>query len=339
MLCNTNYDLLLNEASELRYHRKMSKRYPPLSKMKAWPLLQPGDVIDVVAPASACSRAELQGAVRYLKARGYQPRVPKNIFGGRSLLLAQTDQERLNQLYRALTAADSKAVWCLRGGYGMIRLMPELASLKPARQSKIVIGYSDITTLHAFLNSVWKWPTLHGPLLDRFGRQAHRPKEERELWGLMTGSIKSIQFTGLQPINSAARKRRRLSGGLVGGNITVLTSSLGTPAQVNPRGQMVFFEDLGERPHRLDRMFSQLAQTGFFAAARAVVFGDLLVASALDRRILHREVLPRFAESLKIPVMMGLSSGHGPVQRPLPLMTKAWLTTGPKGSLIVEDGR
>ncbi|MGE0763181.1 MAG: LD-carboxypeptidase [Bdellovibrionales bacterium] len=307
--------------------------------MDNWPTLKPGDIIDVVAPASACKRSELNGAIRYLKKAGFKPRVPKNIFSGKSQLFAQTDKERLKQLVQALKAKDSKAVWCVRGGYGAIRLLPDLAKIKIPKTSKILVGYSDVTTLHSFLNANWRWSTLHGPLLDRFGRHANLPQETRELWGLLNGTRKQMEFTGLKPLNLAARKPRRLNGAVIGGNLTVLHSSLGTPWQVHPRGHMVFFEDLGERPHRLDRMLTQLTQAGFFKGAKAVLFGDILIKNSKDRRLIWQDVLPRFAASLKVPVLAGLPCGHGRIQRPLPLMTKAVLQTGGRGKLTVAAAR
>lgn len=325
----------LNEASVLRYHCEMTKFYPAATKALSWPTLKPGDVIDVVAPASACKKSELKNAVRFLRQLGYRPRVPKNIFSNRSKIFAQSDEQRLSQFSRALRAKDSKAIWCVRGGYGAVRLLPGLEKISLPRRAKIFLGYSDITTLHSWLNAKWKWPTVHGPLLDRFGRGTNRPKETREILGLLNGKVESIWFSGLKPMNSAASRRRRIRGGIVGGNLSVLLGSLGTPWQFLPRGHIVFFEDLGEKPHRLDRMLTQMQQAGFFKGAKAVIFGDVLFSDVKLKRLIDQDVLPRFAKSLKIPVMRGLPCGHGKTQRPLPFLTEAVLTTGRSGQLHV----
>lgn len=319
--------------SDFNHHK--AAQYPVASVAATWPQLQAGDIVDVVAPAWACKRSELNGAVRYLKKMGFRARVPKNIFSKKVKLFAQTDQERLLQLTRALSAPDSKAVWCLRGGYGAIRLLPGLTKLKIPSQTKLVIGYSDITTLHTFLNAQWRWPTIHGPLLDRFGRHANLPQETKETWGLLTGNLDHVVFKNLKPLNLAARKTKNIRSSVIGGNMAVLQSSLSTPWQANPNGHIVFFEDVGERPHRVDRMLTQFQQAGFFKKTKAVLFGSLLVANNKDRRLMITDVLPRFAQSVKFPVLMNMPCGHGDVQRPLPFLTAATLTTGKNSQLVV----
>lgn len=310
-----------------------------LERSRPWSVLRPGDIVDIVAPASACKRQELAGAVRFLRAQKLVPRYSPQIFLPRPGLFAQTDQERLRQLKAALWAKDSRAIWCVRGGYGCLRLLPELAKLKRPPLTKLVIGYSDITTLHAFLNSQWGWPTLHGPLLDRFGRGDNRPRETRETLGLLFGRRPTVEFANLEPLNAAARRAHTLVSRVVGGNLAVLQSSLGTPWQVLPNKHFLFLEDTGERPHRLDRMLTQLEQAGYFQRAQAVLFGPLLVNQAKDRRLIWSDVIPRFAENLKIPVLAGVPSGHGSIQRPLPLLTRARLSLGrAKATLIVESG-
>lgn len=309
--------------------------YPYQQRVASWPVLNRGDIVDVIAPASACRRSELNGAIKWLKAQGFQPRVPINIFSRGHATFAQTDEVRFAHLKRALLAEDSKAIWCVRGGYGALRLMPQLARIKKPKFAKIIVGYSDITTLHSYFNGAWAWPTLHGPLLDRFGRKANRTKETREVLALLRGTLEDIRFAGLSPVNSLARKKRKIRGPLVGGNIAVLQSSLGTKYAYRPQGHIVFFEDIGERPHRLDRMLTQFLQAGYFERARAVVFGSLLVNDVKDRRLIYQDVLPRFASALKIPVLTGLPCGHGKVQRPLPLLTNAQLELGSNPKLTV----
>ncbi len=333
------YDLALNEAIPLRYHYPMSRYFPASRMMQNWSPLEVGDVVDIIAPASACKVSELKGAVRFLKGMGLKPRYSSNIFLPRPDLFAQSDAIRFLQLKKALLAPDSKAIWCVRGGYGALRLLPELQKVKRPKSSKLFIGYSDITTLHGFLNSQWHWPTMHGPLLDRFGRGGNLPQETKEIFGMLFGQLSAVEFSNLKPMNRAARSSKIVRGKVVGGNLAVLQSSLGTPWQVLPHGHIVFFEDRGERPHRMDRMLTQMAQAGYFARARAVVFGDIIVSDRKDQRLLWRDVLPRFAESLKIPVLYGLKSGHGAVQRPVPLMTPTELFLSPRGSsLMIASG-
>jgi muramoyltetrapeptide carboxypeptidase len=300
--------------------------------------LEPGDIVDVVAPASATSKLELNMGIKALKRLGLVPRVPRDIFA-KSVLFSNSDEKRLKQFKDAVYAPDSRLIWCVRGGYGAIRLIPAIAKWKRPKHAKILLGYSDITTLHVYLNQKWRWPTLHGPLLDRLSRNALTVREHKELFGVLYGAQSEVVFTKLHPLNRAARKSRVLNAPVLGGNMAVLQSGLGTPAGLAPRNCILFFEDTGERPHRVDRMLTQFAQAGWFDNARAVLLGHFLLSDPVDRRKLWHDVIPRFAAAMKIPVLAGMPVGHNPrAQRTLPFNTSAHLHLGKQPSLIVDSG-
>lgn len=306
--------------------------------MKAKPL-KSGDIVDVVAPASRCSAKDLQNGVKFLKSLGLKPRVPRNLFDQKSVLFANTDRQRLTQLKKAVYAPDSKMIWCVRGGYGSLRLMPDVRRWKKPGRIKIFLGYSDITTLHAHFNQAWKWPTVHGPMLERAGSGKMSSSEKRMLLSLLFGRTDRVEFKNLQPLNKSARVSRTVRGTLWGGNMAVLQSALGTPSALKPNGHVLFLEDIGEAPHRVDRMLSQFAQAGWFKNTKAIVFGHFLLNDAKLRRQLWRDVIPRFAASVKIPVFKGLPVGHSvKVQLPLPFGTPVILKTGKKAQLIVQSG-
>jgi muramoyltetrapeptide carboxypeptidase len=251
---------------------------------------------------------------------------------GRSKLFAQSDEERLKQLKAALLAKDSDAIWCARGGYGSLRLLPELAKLKRPKKFKWLLGYSDITTLHLFLNSKWGWPTLHSPNLDRFGRGAALMQEVIELNSILFNQEVYLAHK-LTPLNAAAKKKTTLKGSIVGGNMACLQASFGTPWGMAPQKRILFFEDISERPHRMDRMFTQMGQAGLFNKAQAVVFGDMTGLSNMDERLLWNDVIARFAASQKIPVLRGVRAGHGKLQRTIPFLTDATLHLGTAAKL------
>lgn len=301
--------------------------------------LQPGDIVDVVAPASRCSPGELKAGIRFIQSLGLVPRVPRDLFGKKMPLFANSDRARLQQLKKALYAPDSKMVWCVRGGYGSLRLMPEVRKWKRPPRAKIFLGYSDITTLHAHLNQAWKWPTIHGPMVERAGSGRMSAAEKRALLSLLFGRADRLEFPGLRPLNAAARRARVVCGTLWGGNMAVLQSALGTPSALKPNGHILFFEDIGEAPHRVDRMLAQFMQAGWFKHTKAIIFGHFLLSDAKMKRDLWQDVIPRFAASVRFPVLKGLPVGHNPkVQMPMPFNTKAVLHTGPRGRLIVESG-
>src|SRR5580658_1435252 len=201
------------------------------------PLLRPGDVVDVVAPGFRCTQQQLEGGIAYLERSGLVPRVPPQLFG-EDLLCANSDAQRFAQLRKALFARDSRAIWCVRGGYGAIRIIERLQALQAPRRSKLLIGYSDATTLHQLLNLFWGWPSLHGPLLDRLGSAAIPDEERVELDGVLFGGAPLTKFAKLVPLNAAARRRQRIVSRLTGGNLTVLQSTLGTALQRRASGML-----------------------------------------------------------------------------------------------------
>jgi muramoyltetrapeptide carboxypeptidase len=298
------------------------------------PLLAPGDVVDVVAPGFRCTAEQLENGIAFLRRAGLVPRVPPDLFG-EDLLCANSDAVRFRQLRKALFARDSRAVWCVRGGYGAIRISQRLQALQPPRHPKLLIGYSDATTLHQLLNLFWGWPSLHGPLLDRLGGTDVREDERAELQALLFGSAPQTLFAHLVPLNAAARRRQLINSRLTGGNLTVLQSMLGTALQRRPAG-MLFLEDIGERGYRIDRMLEQLRQAGVLRNLKAILLGSFLGGAETDRSNLGPAVLERFAQSLSIPVLAGIDAGHGPYQRPVFLHTRAQLRCGPDAQLAVH---
>lgn len=306
--------------------------------MNKWLPLKPGDIVDIVAPGFAPTVEELDSGIRFLEGWGLVPRLPRNI-RGKDILCSNCDEVRFQHLKEALYAKDSKAIWCVRGGYGSLRLIPHLLKLKrPRTRPKLFIGLSDITSLHAFLNQRWGWPTVHGPLLERLGQGAALPKYERELKKFVFGEMTTIRFSKLKALNEAAQKDGVVRGRVSGGNLIVLQSSLGTKASWQTEGRILFFEDVGERGYRIDRVLEQFSQAGLFKRAKAIVFGQFTESHERDGRDLVPLVIKRFAQTVKIPVFSGLESGHDIIQRPVPFETPSLLRLGKRGELHCETG-
>ena len=302
-------------------------------------LLQPGDIIDIVAPGSACSADVFQKSILWLKAQGFVPRFPNDILSPQ-IFISHSDEKRLSYLLQALEAKDSKAVWCLRGGYGALRLLPELKRIKKLKTKKWFIGYSDITTLHQWLNQKMDWVTLHGPLLDRGGLGLFTEAEKNELLSILTGQTSETYFDNLVPVNLAAEKfksgQKQLMGRILGGNLTVYASSLGSFLSPDKnKKHILFLEDVGERGYRLDRLLNQLYNADVFKHCQAVLLGDFIGGQETNGENHVDSTLSQFFAKLKIPVFKGLSVGHGPVQRTLILNSHAKLTCDQRARLIV----
>jgi muramoyltetrapeptide carboxypeptidase len=301
---------------------------------KTWSALQPGDIVEVIAPAWKCKQEELEGAIEYVKELGLVPRVPPNLFDEREPVFSNTDKNRFDHLKRALLTKDSKAIWCLRGGYGSHRLLPALSKVSRPQNQKLFIGLSDITSLHIFLTQKWGWKTVHGPMLGSL--KTRPPAEQNEINDLVFGRLDEIHFKNLKPLNASAKKKKSISGPVRGGNLLTIQGAQGTPWNLQSRGAIVFFEEVNERGYRNDRMLISLMQADFFKYAKAVVLGDFIGGDEPDGRILVDHVISDFASQVKIPVLQGIKSGHGPLRRPVPFNTPAILKTGLDGTLICE---
>ncbi len=297
-------------------------------------LLRPGDIVEVVAPGFRCSPESLEAGIAFLRRLGLTPRVPRTIFGA-DLLCANSDRLRFEYLRRALSAPDSRCVWCIRAGYGAIRLVEKLMRLAPPAHRKLFVGYSDATTLHYLLNQQWGWPTLHGPLLDRLGAGTLPADELDELKAVLLGGQRQVQFAALTPLNAAARKRQVVRSKLTGGNLTVLQTTLGTALQRRPR-HILFLEDVGERGYRVDRMLQHLSQAGALRNVKAVVFGAFEGGREPDGGTFVPQVLRRFAREQRFPVVMGMAAGHGEHQRPVFFGTAAELQCGATPRLTLD---
>lgn len=304
--------------------------------MKSWFTLKPGDVVDVVAPGSGTRPEELAAALEFLRKWQLQPRVSETLLGDHPYL-AHEDRFRFQDLKKALSAKDSKMVFCLRGGYGTIRLMPQLLKLKAPSQAKMVVGYSDITTLHLFLNGKWKWVSCHGPLLDGLAHGKHSEDEVEELRQILFGEHASLRFGGLTPFNKSAEKFKKASGTLSGGNLMVLSGQCGTKLSPKFRGQIVILEEISERGYRVDRMLTQLTQSGAFEGVKAVLLGSFLGGEEKSGQNYVRRALSEWAREMKFPVMLGLPSGHDSKNRPLLFGEKAGLEKEAVGFCLSQD--
>ena len=304
--------------------------------------LAAGDVIDVIAPGFACAPEDVEKARAFLESKGFKPRIPQEIIENHPLF-SNSDEKRIQMLIKALKAKDSKAIWCLRGGYGSNHLLPALKKV-PKQKPKMMIGISDITSLHGYLIQNWKWTGLHGPLLDRLGK-GQVPKDiEEELLNVVRGDVKDVLFTKLEALNRAAEKTKKIKAPVLGGNLKVVEGHVGTKDEFKFAKKIVFFEEIGERGYRVDRMLFHLSEAGAFKNCVAVVFGTFIGGDEPkadpDSPVVNKVdwVLKNWASNQKFPVLKGLPCGHDTIQRVLPLGTESVLVTGPKAELRVQTG-
>lgn len=291
----------------------------PLQKPRA---LGRGSRIALVAPSSPFSEAFLRRGIRFLEGHGFcvchEPRVKKATRD----FLAGSDRQRAKELMDRFEDPGVDALFAVRGGYGAQRLLGLLDPERIARNPKLFLGYSDATVLIQFFVNRCGLACLHGPLATEMGT----------LSGL-TGRFLLRALTesaplGIYPLRDVRWIRKgRASGPLTGGNLTVLCAGLGTPWEAATEGCVLFLEDSGEKPYRIDRMLVQLRQAGKLSGVAAIVFGDVLtardrVSPSLDGEAVF-QVLYDNTRDLGVPVLCGLPAGHGPENLTLPMGVRA----------------
>ena len=283
------------------------------------PLLAAGSHVALVSPAGPFSNdAELERAKNNVKRFGWEPVVMTNA-RARDGYLAGTDDQRARDLNNAINDKDIQAIWCLRGGYGAMRILRALDYQALKRNPKALIGYSDVTALHAAWGRFANLVSFHGPT----ARQAIPP--------FAAESLQRAVARGEDPCGEMA-KARTLVGGkahgtLVGGNLALLTALIGTPYSPDYSGAILVIEDVNEAHYRLDRMLMTLALSGALAGVAGIVFGrftDIPKEFGDEDWSLDR-VLADTATRVGVPCVSGAPFGHIDDQWTIPLGARAEL--------------
>lgn len=273
------------------------------------PRLRPGARVAVVAPAGPVPREAFAAGAAILGAR-YRLVHDERIFA-RTGYLAGGDDERLEELRRALDDATIEAIFCARGGYGLTRILHRLDAAAFARAPKLVVGFSDVTALHGWAARAGV-TSVHGPVATQLGQL---PVEDAEaLFALCESPSPPPPLTGLRLLHAG-----RGEGRLIGGNLEVLTRLVGTPFMPPLDGAVLLVEEVGERPYRIDRQLTHLRMAGAVEKLRGVVVGELAGCAERDGSPPDAEtvIAERFAD-LGVPVLAGAPVGHGGRNRALP---------------------
>src|SRR6516165_11608147 len=236
--------------------------------------LRPQDRVAVIAPASAFERGPFDAGLALLDAR-YRTEYGNGLFE-RQRYLAGSDDRRLAELHAALTDPGIRAVFCARGGYGATRLLRQLAASAPAGAPKPLIGFSDITALHLWLQAYGRI-SIHGPVLTQLPRLSAATCTR--LFDLLESVRPAPPLAGTATYVGGVAE-----GPLLGGNLSVFTRLLGTPYLPALDGAILLLEDQGERPYRLDRMWTHMQLAGVFARVRGIVLGSFTACELFECR-------------------------------------------------------
>jgi muramoyltetrapeptide carboxypeptidase len=239
--------------------------------------------------------------------------------------LAGTDAERLSDLIHMFLDPTIDGLICLRGGYGSMKLLSRIDYQIVRNNPKILVGYSDITALQI---AIWKHTglvTFSGPMLvSDFGREAGE-YTIKHFYRALTSPMALGAIPPAPDIKSEVLRPGRASGRLLGGNLTLIAATLGTPYEIDTYGTILFLEDVDEQPYRVDRMLQQLRLAGKFSHVAGVVFGEFVGCEAEENASSFSllEVLKEAMKDIAVPCFYGLATGHGVNKATLPLGVQA----------------
>jgi len=289
--------------------------------------LAPGARVALIAPAGPFERAEFERGVLRLQ-QHYDVRYSPAIFE-RQGFLAGDDERRRSELQHALEDASVAAIIAARGGYGVTRILPGLDPAAVSRHGPLLVGFSDISALHA----LWARAavgSVHGSMAAWLGQTSDALFER---WRNAVEGRFPASFEQLETISPGVA-----DGVLLGGNLAVLTALLGTAYFPPLQGAVLFLEDIGERPYRVDRMLTTWRQANVFAAVRGIVLGAFEQAQVGPDGVSVHDVLRERLSDLGIPVVAGLPAGHVDDNAELPFGRGVTLDAT-KGKLFVHERR
>jgi len=295
----------------------------------------PGDRLAVVAPASPFTREEFDQGIDEIRRLGYVPVYDETVFA-RQRYVAGSPEVRAAAIRAAWRDPDIAGLIAARGGYGSAQVLPLLDPEDARRARKPFIGYSDLTSLLTFLTMGCGLVAFHGPMLaGRLGLGADgydRSSFLRAIGG--RDAIGELSAPGIDVLRTG-----EVQGPLFGGTLTQLLASLGTPFAFDPpSGYVLFLDEVAERPYRLDRMVTQLRQTGLLARAVAVVIGELPKCDEPSGEPTARAVMADLFADFSGPVLIGFPSGHtvGPAMT-LPFGVACRVIANNQPRLVIEE--
>ena len=275
--------------------------------VKIPPYLIPGDTIGIVCPAGYMSLEKARTCIDTLQDWGYRVRIGKTLGGDSQNYFAGSDKERLADFQTMLDTEDVKAILCGRGGYGLSHIIDRIDFSKFRKSPKWIIGYSDITVLHAHIHVNYKIATLHSPMASAFNDGGYQHEYVQSLRHALEGRKSTYQCPA-HPFN----RRGEAVGELVGGNLSLLAHLTGSGSELKTRGKILFLEDVGEYLYSIDRMFYQLKRSGKLAKLGGLIIGGFTEIKDTERPF-GKEVYELIGDVVKeydYPVSFGFPVGH-----------------------------
>lgn len=292
--------------------------------------LKLGDTIGIIAPASPADPEEQERALQLFSEFGYKMKLGNSItqqYG----YLAGSDWVRADDVNRMFADPEVDAIFCMRGGYGTPRILDLIDYRMIRRNPKIFVGYSDITALHIAIQRKVRLVTFHGPMILELAKHP-----DSLSWFTLFQHLTNPYPLGRyeEPLEKYPIVEGTAKGRLIGGNLSLLTATLGTPYEVETKGKILFMEEVGEEPYRIDRMLTQLRLACKLQRAEGIIFTECTDCKPENEKksLTIRQILDDIIKPLGIPSYYGLKVGHTQPNLTLPNgvcakinATKGWI--------------
>ncbi len=292
--------------------------------------LKRGDKIGIFAPSGAVNSGQLNEGVSAIQREGFEVVLAEGILQRKGYLAGEKEL-RAKSLEQLFERDDVRAIFCARGGFGTIQLLPLLNPAIIRSHPKIFVGYSDVSLLLNWLIQTCGLVTFHGPMVAMDVARGLKGRSRDLFWETLCGASDSW-FVGGIPICPG---QKGVEGEMVGGCLSVVVTTLGTPYELQTKGKILFLEDVGEKIYRIERMLTHLKMAGKLSDVAGVVLGEFTDCELGGARGLT-EVMEDLFQDVNYPVVSGISAGHGQENLLLPFGVKMVLDGG-TGSLSLME--
>lgn len=297
------------------------------------PYLQKGDIIGIVAPAGYMPIEKMQACIETLDSWGYTVRLGATTHSNSQNYFSGTDDERLEDLQKMLDDRNVKAILCARGGYGMSRIIDRINFKKFRKHPKWIIGFSDITVLHAHIFSNYKIASLHAPMAAAFNDGEFNNPYILSLKDALEGKPAHYECPA-----HGFNKTGEAKGQLTGGNLSLLAHLAGTCSDVSTKNKILFLEDVGEYLYNIDRLLLQLKRSGKFAKLAGLIVGGFTESKDTERPFGKpvNDIIYEQVNEYKFPVCFGFPVSHDKENYTLKIGGKYKLSVGSEGTVLQE---
>ncbi|RKD22617.1 hypothetical protein BEP19_10170 [Ammoniphilus oxalaticus] len=297
-----------------------------------------GDTIGVIAPASPVLDKVARTALTALQDFGFNLKLGDTV-SAQYGYLAGSDQLRANDINRMFADPEVKAIFCMRGGYGTPRILEAIDYDLIRRCPKVFVGYSDITALHLAILKYAGLVTFHGPMIAELANEP-APMTWPTLFQHVMDPCPWGRYVEPKDMLQCVMTPGMATGPLVGGNLSLICATLGTPYEIETTGRILFLEDVGEEPYAIDRMLSQLKLAGKLQVSAGIVLADFDPAPSPPKKksLTLEQVFADILKPLGIPCYYGLKAGHCDPNLTMPIGVETRLNAAEGWIEFLEGG-